>query len=74
MLQTIYRSNKVFQLLQKHLLMLILLLITNKEQLFSIFIDAPDKYIIQLKVDNIINSNDNPSTAFDMFIESIGDL
>lgn len=74
MLQTIYKSNKVFQLLQIHLLMQVLLLITNEKQLLSIFIDAPDKYIKLSKVDNIINSKDNPSTALDIFIERIGDL
>lgn len=71
MLQTIYKSFKVFLLLQIHLLMPIQLLITNIKQLFSIFMVAPDKYILLSKVDNIINNNDNPSIALPSLLLSL---
>ena len=53
--------------------MLVLLLITNKKQFFSILMDAPDKCTILLKVDNMINNNDNPSSDFAKFIDNNGD-
>ncbi len=67
MLQRIYRNNKIFRLLKKHLLMLILLEIVNKKQTFSIFMDVEDKHISLSKVLKMMNSIDNPSNAIEKF-------